>query len=41
MRAAQLGLREHDEKQLYMARQHLYDLRNIHAYVRVGWTGLC
>jgi len=26
-----LGLKEHDEKQLYMARQHLYDLRNIYA----------
>lgn len=27
----QLGLKEHDEKQLYMARQHLFDLRNIYA----------
>jgi proteasome activator subunit 3 (PA28 gamma) len=26
-----LSLREHDEKQFYMARQHLYDLRNIYA----------
>jgi len=26
-----LALREHDEKQLFMARQHLHDLRNIYA----------
>ncbi|KAI0053455.1 proteasome activator pa28 REG alpha/beta subunit [Auriscalpium vulgare] len=26
-----LALKEHDEKQLYLARQHLFDLRNIYA----------
>jgi hypothetical protein len=29
--SSQLGLREHDEKQLYTARQNLNDLRNIYA----------
>lgn len=27
----QLALIEHDDKQLYLARQHLYDLRNVYA----------
>lgn len=27
----QIALREHDEKQQYLARQHLFDLRNIYA----------
>jgi Proteasome activator PA28, C-terminal len=27
----QLALREHDAKQLYMARQHLVDIKNIYA----------
>jgi hypothetical protein len=27
----QLALKEHDEKQLYLARQHLLDLRNMYA----------
>jgi len=26
-----LALREHDEKQLYLARQHMFDLRNMYA----------
>jgi hypothetical protein len=30
---SQLALREHDEKQLYLARQHLFDLRNVYAVV--------
>ena len=28
---SQLALKEHDEKQLYVARQNLYDLRSIYA----------
>jgi hypothetical protein len=31
IRANQIGLREHDEKTLYVARQNLSDLRNIYA----------
>lgn len=27
----QIALRDHDEKQLYMARQHMYDMRNVYA----------
>jgi hypothetical protein len=27
----QLALKEHDNKQIYMARQHLLDIRNIYA----------
>lgn len=27
----QLALKEHDEKQLYLARQHLFDIRNVYA----------
>ena len=29
--AQQLALKEHDEKQLYVSRQHLHDLRSIYA----------
>jgi len=29
----QLSLMEHDEKQHYMARQHLMDIRNVYAVV--------
>ena len=29
--SSQLALKEHDEKQLYVARQNLYDLRSIYA----------
>jgi proteasome activator subunit 3 (PA28 gamma) len=28
---SQLALKEHDEKQLYLARQHLFDIRNVYA----------
>jgi len=28
-----LSLKEHDEKQIYLAKQHLYDLRNIYAII--------
>jgi hypothetical protein len=30
-RSRQLALKEHDEKQLYVSRQHLFDIRNIYA----------
>jgi hypothetical protein len=30
-RILQLALKEHDNKQIYMARQHLLDIRNIYA----------
>ena len=29
--SSQLALKEHDEKQLYLARQHLFDIRNVYA----------
>lgn len=29
----QLALKEHDEKQLYIARQNLHDLRSIYAVI--------
>jgi len=29
----QHALKEHDEKQLYLARQHLIDIRNIYAVI--------
>lgn len=30
-KSLQISLRDHDEKQLYMARQHMYDIRNVYA----------
>jgi hypothetical protein len=29
----QIALKEHDEKQLYLARQHIVDLRNLYAVI--------
>ena len=29
--AVQLALKEHDQKQLYVARQNLFDIRNVYA----------
>jgi len=31
LRMAQIALRDHDEKQLFMTRQHLHDVRNVYA----------
>lgn len=31
--ALQLSLKEHDEKQLYISRQHMIDIRNIYAVI--------
>jgi hypothetical protein len=29
----QIALKEHDEKEFYLARQHIFDLRNLYAII--------